>query len=73
MLFIGGRRSIIGAVVGALLIQYLQGASSWVSVNILVVEGVLLTDRAAGRRGGPGRNRDRRRWLGARPLGRSEA
>jgi branched-chain amino acid transport system permease protein len=43
MLFIGGRRSIIGAVVGALVIQYLQGASSWVSVNILVVEGVVLT------------------------------
>jgi len=43
MLFIGGRRSIIGAVVGALVIQYLQGASTWVSVNILVVEGVLLT------------------------------
>jgi branched-chain amino acid transport system permease protein len=43
MLFVGGRRSIIGAVVGALVIQYLQGASNWVSVNILVVEGVLLT------------------------------
>jgi branched-chain amino acid transport system permease protein len=43
MLFIGGRRSIIGAVVGALLIQYLQGAWNWVSVNILVVEGLLLT------------------------------
>lgn len=43
MLFIGGRRSIIGAVAGALIIQYLQGASNWVSVNILVVEGVLLT------------------------------
>jgi branched-chain amino acid transport system permease protein len=43
MLFIGGRRSVIGAVVGALVIQYLQGASNWVSVNILVVEGVLLT------------------------------
>lgn len=43
MLFIGGRRSIIGAVVGALVIEYLQGASSWVSVNILVVEGVVLT------------------------------
>jgi branched-chain amino acid transport system permease protein len=43
MLFIGGRRSVLGAVVGALLIQYLQGASSWVSVNILVVEGLLLT------------------------------
>jgi branched-chain amino acid transport system permease protein len=43
MLFIGGRRSIIGAVIGALVIQYLQGASNWVSVNILVVEGLLLT------------------------------
>ncbi len=43
MLFVGGRRSILGAVVGALVIQYLQGASSWVSVNILVVEGLLLT------------------------------
>jgi ABC-type branched-subunit amino acid transport system ATPase component len=43
MLFIGGRRSVVGAIVGALVIQYLQGASTWVSVNILVVEGVLLT------------------------------
>jgi branched-chain amino acid transport system permease protein len=43
MLFIGGRRSVIGAVTGALVIQYLQGASNWVSVNILIVEGVLLT------------------------------
>jgi branched-chain amino acid transport system permease protein len=43
MLFIGGRRSVIGAVIGALVIQYLQGASNWVSVNILVAEGLLLT------------------------------
>jgi branched-chain amino acid transport system ATP-binding protein/branched-chain amino acid transport system permease protein len=43
MLFIGGRRSPVGAVIGALVIQYLQGASNWVSVNILIVEGVLLT------------------------------
>jgi branched-chain amino acid transport system permease protein len=43
MLFIGGRRSVIGAVIGALVIQYLQGASNWVSVNILIVEGLLLT------------------------------
>jgi branched-chain amino acid transport system permease protein len=43
MLFIGGRRSVIGAVIGAIVIQYLQGASNWVSVNILVVEGLLLT------------------------------
>jgi ABC-type branched-subunit amino acid transport system ATPase component len=43
MLFIGGRRSPVGAVIGALVIQYLQGASNWVSTNILIVEGVLLT------------------------------
>ncbi|MBV9451667.1 MAG: ATP-binding cassette domain-containing protein [Streptosporangiaceae bacterium] len=43
MLFVGGRKSILGAVVGALAIQYLYGASNWVSVNILIVEGVLLT------------------------------
>jgi branched-chain amino acid transport system permease protein len=43
MLFVGGRRSILGAVAGALAIQYLSGASNWVSVNILVVEGVLIT------------------------------
>ncbi len=43
MLFVGGRRSILGAVGGALVIQYVQGASNWVSVNILIVEGVLIT------------------------------
>ncbi|MBV9384535.1 MAG: branched-chain amino acid ABC transporter permease, partial [Streptosporangiaceae bacterium] len=43
MLFVGGRRSVLGAVAGALVIQYLYGASSWVSVNILLIEGVLLT------------------------------
>jgi len=43
MLFVGGRRSILGAIAGALAIQYLSGASNWVSVNILVVEGVLIT------------------------------
>jgi branched-chain amino acid transport system permease protein len=43
MLFVGGRRSVLGAVAGAVAIQYLSGASNWVSVNILIVEGVLLT------------------------------
>ena len=43
MLFVGGRRSVLGAVAGALVIQYLYGASSWVSINILIIEGVLLT------------------------------
>jgi branched-chain amino acid transport system permease protein len=43
MLFVGGRRSIVGAVVGALAVQYVSGASEWVSVNILLVEGALIT------------------------------
>jgi branched-chain amino acid transport system permease protein len=43
MLFVGGRRSVLGAVAGAVVIQYLYGASSWVSVNILIIEGILLT------------------------------
>jgi branched-chain amino acid transport system permease protein len=43
MLFVGGRRSVLGAVIGALVIQYLSGVSNWVSDNILVVEGVLIT------------------------------
>ena len=43
MLFVGGRRSILGAVVGALAVQYVSGASEWVSVNILLVEGALIT------------------------------
>ena len=43
MLFVGGRRSILGAVVGAMLVQYVSGASEWVSVNILLVEGALIT------------------------------
>ncbi|HEX6467899.1 MAG TPA: ATP-binding cassette domain-containing protein [Streptosporangiaceae bacterium] len=43
MLFVGGRRSILGAVVGALAIEYVSGASNFVSVNILIVQGVLIT------------------------------
>jgi len=43
MLFVGGRRSIIGAVAGALAVEYVSGASEWVSVNILLVEGALIT------------------------------
>jgi branched-chain amino acid transport system permease protein len=43
MLFVGGRRSILGAVVGALAIEYVSGASNFVSVNLLIVQGVLIT------------------------------
>ncbi len=43
MLFIGGRRSVIGAVIGAFAIQYVQGASNYISIHILLIEGVLIT------------------------------
>jgi len=43
MLFVGGRRSVIGAVIGAFAIQYVQGASNFVSIHILIIEGVLIT------------------------------
>lgn len=43
MLFIGGRRSVIGAVIGAFAIQYIQGASNYVSIHILLIEGILIT------------------------------
>jgi branched-chain amino acid transport system permease protein len=43
MLFVGGRRSVLGAVIGALAIEYISGQSNFVSVNILIVEGVLIT------------------------------
>lgn len=43
MLFIGGRRSVIGAVIGAFAIQYVQGASNYVSIHILLIEGILIT------------------------------
>src|SRR6185437_15721028 len=43
MLFVGGRRSVLGAVLGAVGIQYFIGASNTISVHILLIEGVLIT------------------------------
>jgi branched-chain amino acid transport system permease protein len=43
MLFVGGRRSVLGAVLGAVGIQYFTGISNTVSVHILLIEGVLIT------------------------------
>jgi ABC-type branched-subunit amino acid transport system ATPase component len=43
MLFVGGRRSLPGAVVGALAIEFLSGSSTWVSTHLLLIEGILLT------------------------------
>lgn len=43
MLFIGGRRSVLGAVLGAVAIEHFSGASNVVSIHILLIEGVLIT------------------------------
>jgi branched-chain amino acid transport system permease protein len=43
MLFVGGRRSVLGAVIGAVAIEYFSGVSNFVSIHILLIEGVLIT------------------------------
>jgi branched-chain amino acid transport system permease protein len=43
MLFIGGRRSLFGALIGAIGIEYLSGTSNWVASYLLIVEGVVFT------------------------------
>jgi branched-chain amino acid transport system permease protein len=43
MLFVGGRRSVLGAVLGAVAIEYFSGISDFVSIHILLIEGVLIT------------------------------
>jgi ABC-type branched-subunit amino acid transport system ATPase component len=43
MLFVGGRRSLVGAVVGAIGIEYLSGSTTLINTHLLVIQGVLLT------------------------------
>jgi branched-chain amino acid transport system permease protein len=43
MLFVGGRRSLIGAVVGAVGIEFLSGSTTAINTHLLIIEGVLLT------------------------------
>jgi branched-chain amino acid transport system permease protein len=42
MLFVGGRRSVWGAIVGAVAIEYLSSLSSTITTNLSIIEGVLL-------------------------------
>ncbi|HKN97397.1 MAG TPA: branched-chain amino acid ABC transporter permease [Pseudonocardiaceae bacterium] len=42
MLFVGGRRSVWGAVVGAVAIEYLSNLSGTITTNLSIIEGVLL-------------------------------
>lgn len=43
MLFLGGRASILGALIGAIGIEYFSGTSNWVANNQGIIEGVLIT------------------------------
>jgi branched-chain amino acid transport system permease protein len=43
MLFLGGRRSIYGALLGTIALELLAGISNYVSLHLLTIEGVLFT------------------------------
>ena len=43
MLFVGGRSTIVGGLVGTLLIQFLANGSSAISSRLPIIEGVLFT------------------------------
>jgi branched-chain amino acid transport system permease protein len=42
MVFVPGRRSIAGAIVGAIVIEYLTTSTSFISTNIGIIEGIAL-------------------------------
>ena len=43
MLFLGGRRSIVGGIIGAVILGFLPTFSTGIANNLLIIEGVLLT------------------------------
>jgi branched-chain amino acid transport system permease protein len=42
MVFVAGRKSIAGVIIGAIVIEYLATSTSFISTNIGIIEGVLL-------------------------------
>ena len=42
MLFVAGRKSIAGAILGAIVIEYLTTSTSFISTNIGIIEGIAL-------------------------------
>jgi branched-chain amino acid transport system permease protein len=42
MLFVAGRKSIVGAILGAIVIEYLTTSTSFISTNLGTIEGVAL-------------------------------
>jgi branched-chain amino acid transport system permease protein len=42
MVFVSGRRSVVGVVLGAIVIEYLTTSTSFISTNIGIIEGIAL-------------------------------
>lgn len=42
MVFVAGRKSIVGAIVGAVVIEYLTTSTSFISTNLGIIEGIAL-------------------------------
>src|SRR6202034_2090211 len=42
MLFVAGRRSVAGAILGAVVIEYLTTSTSFISTNLGIIEGIAL-------------------------------
>jgi branched-chain amino acid transport system permease protein len=42
MVFVPGRKSVIGAIIGAIVIEYLSTATAFISTNLDIIEGVIL-------------------------------
>jgi len=42
MLFVAGRKSVTGAILGAIVIEYLSTSTSFISTNLGVIEGIVL-------------------------------
>ena len=42
MVFVPGRKSIAGAILGAIVIEYLTTSTSFISTNIGIIEGIAL-------------------------------
>jgi len=42
MVFVSGRKSIAGAILGAVVIEYLTTSTSFISTNIGTIEGIAL-------------------------------
>lgn len=43
MLYFGGRRSLAGGLIGAIIIEYIAGINNFVALNQGIIEGVLIT------------------------------